>query len=88
MSDERPRAGDARGGEMLTRRDLLGVAAAAAAALTLSGPRGAALGAAELDTVGDATVAVPRGRRALMAYGGRMARVGGEVVAAGLRRPH
>src|SRR3954465_15845211 len=57
----------------LSRRDLLGVAAGAAAALRLgSGMRdGAEARATEPDSGDEANVAIPRGRRALMAYSAR-----------------
>jgi sugar phosphate isomerase/epimerase len=57
----------------LSRRDLLGVAAGAAAALTLGGGmlEDAMARAAEPDATSDAKVAIPRNRRALMAYSAR-----------------
>jgi len=57
----------------LSRRDLLGVAAGAAAALTLgSGMRDdASARATEPEVSGDTKAAIPRGRRALMAYSAR-----------------
>jgi len=67
-----------RRSDSLSRRDLLGVAAGAAAALTLgSGARdGAVLRATEAKRVEDADVAIPRARRALMAYSARAMLVG------------
>jgi sugar phosphate isomerase/epimerase len=64
---------DATGRAKLTRRDLLGVAAGAAAALTLGGGvlDVAAAEASQPDATNDANVAIPRGRRALMAYSAR-----------------
>jgi sugar phosphate isomerase/epimerase len=64
--------------DSLSRRDLLGVAAGAAAALTLgSGARdGAVARATEAKGAEDATVAIPRARRALMAYSARAMLVG------------
>ena len=56
-----------------SRRDMLGVAAGAAAALTLgSGMReGAVARATETDVSEGANVAIPKNRRALMAYSAR-----------------
>jgi sugar phosphate isomerase/epimerase len=67
-----------RRSDSLSRRDLLGVAAGAAAALTLgSGARdGAVARATEAKGVEDANVAIPRVRRALMAYSARAMLVG------------
>ena len=64
---------DRRDERPLSRRDILGVAAGAAAALTLgSGMRAEAMARApEPDIAGDAGIAIPRGRRALMAYSAR-----------------
>jgi sugar phosphate isomerase/epimerase len=64
---------DKRDERTLSRRDVLGVAAGAAAALTLgSGMReGAAARATEPELSAGANVAIPRNRRALMAYSAR-----------------
>ncbi len=70
--------GERRDERTLSRRDILGVAAGAAAALTLgSGMReGAAARAPESSAGGEANVAIPRNRRALMAYSARAMLVG------------
>jgi sugar phosphate isomerase/epimerase len=67
-----------RRSDSLSRRDLLGVAAGAAAALTLgNGARdGAVARATEAKGVESANVAIPRARRALMAYSARAMLVG------------
>jgi len=68
----------ARPTDRLSRRDMLGVAAGAAAALTLgSGMReGAVARATDVDATEDAAIAIPRARRALMAYSARAMLVG------------
>ena len=78
MSSGDRRSDDATERTRLSRRDMLGVAAGAAAALTLgSGMReGAVARATETSAGEDANVAIPRGRRALMAYSARAMLVG------------